>query len=115
MAESIATAIEAGSPRLLSAANLLEASIVVESRKGDAGGRELDLLVYRSSIEIVPVDQQQIELARAAWRRFGKGRHAAALNYGDCFAYALAKHRRVPLLFCGADFARTDVDCMPRG
>ena len=109
-AARVAHAIETGSPRLLSAANLLEASIVIESRKGDAGGRELDLLIYRGGIEVVPVDQDQAEIARAAWRRFGKGRHPAALNYGDCFAYALARSRRSPLLVRGSDFAQTDID-----
>ncbi|MGH6681100.1 MAG: type II toxin-antitoxin system VapC family toxin, partial [Bradyrhizobium sp.] len=90
-AVGFAQAIEAAPQRLLSAANLLEASIVIESRKGEAGGRELDLLLYRAAIEIVAVDQDQVETARIAWRRFGKGRHPAGLNYGDCFAYALAK------------------------
>src|SRR5438105_15454892 len=71
-AAQIAHAIEASSQRLLSAANLLEASIVVESRKGEAGGRELDLLVYRAAIEIVAVDRDQAEIARVAWRRFGE-------------------------------------------
>jgi ribonuclease VapC len=108
-AENVAAAIERNTPRLLSAASLLEASIVIEARKGEAGGRELDLLLYRSEIEVVAVDRDQAEAARTAWRRFGKGRHAAALNYGDCFAYALAKTRRLPLLFRGEDFARTDV------
>jgi len=108
-AVSIAQAIEAGSPRLLSAANLLEASIVIESRKGEAGGRELDLLLHRSAIEVVAVDQDQAETARLAWRRFGKGRHRAGLNYGDWFACALAKSRRLPLLFQGDDFSRTDI------
>ena len=112
-APQIARAIEAGSPRLLSAANLLEASIVIESRKGEAGGRELDLLVYRGEIEVVAVDQDQAETARAAWRHFGKGRHPAALNYGDCFAYALAKSRRLLLLFRGNDFSQTDIDRVP--
>jgi ribonuclease VapC len=106
----IAHAIETDSPRLLSAANLLETSIVIESRKGEAGGRELDLLIYRAGIEIVPVDQDQAEIARVAWRRFGKGRHSAALNYGDCFAYSLAKARRLPLLYVGDDFSQTDVE-----
>jgi len=95
--------------RRLSAANLLEAAIVIEARKGEAGSRELDLLMYRSGIEIVAVDRDQVETARLAWRRFGKGRHPAALNYGDCFAYALAKTRGLPLLFRGDDFARTDI------
>jgi len=109
-AGKIRAAIEAGFPRLLSAASLVEASLVIESRKGEAGGRELDLLLYRGAIEIVPVDRDQAELARVAWRRYGRGRHAARLNYGDCFAYALAKSRRSPLLFAGTDFAATDVE-----
>jgi ribonuclease VapC len=109
-APRITQAIEAGSPRLLSAANLLEASIVIESRKGEAGGRELDLLIYRAGVEIMAVDQDQAEIARTAWRRFGKGRHPAGLNYGDCFAYALAKARRLPLLHLGGDFAQTDIE-----
>ena len=112
-AAQIAQAIEAASQRLLSAANLLEASIVIESRKGEAGGRELDLLLYRAAIEIVAVDQDQAETARIAWRRFGRGRHPAGLNYGDCFAYALAKSRGLPLLFQGDDFSQTDIDAVP--
>ncbi len=112
-AAQIAQAIEAASQRLLSAANLLEASIVIESRKGEAGGRELDLLLYRAAIEIVAVDQDQAETARIAWRRFGRGRHPAGLNYGDCFAYALAKSRGLPLLFQGDDFSQTDIDVVP--
>src|SRR6516162_955123 len=112
-AADIARAIEASSQRLLSAANLLEASIVIASRKGEAGGRELDLLIYPAAIEIVAVDQDQAELARIAWRRFGKGRHPAGLNYGDCFAYALARTRQLPLLFQGDDFSRTDIDIVP--
>ena len=110
----IAQAIESGSPRLLSAANLLEASMVIESRKGEAGGRELDLLLYRAGIEIVAVDQDQVEIARLAWRRFGKGRHPAGLNYGDCFAYALCKATGQPLLFKGKDFSQTDIATVPR-
>ena len=84
--------------------------MVIESRKGEAGGRELDLLLYRGRIEVVALDQDQAEIARLAWRRFGKGRHPAALNYGDCFAYALAKSRRVALLFTGNDFDQTDIE-----
>src|SRR5215470_4172714 len=109
-APRITQTIETGSPRLFSAANLLEASIIIDSRKGEAGGRELDLLIYRAGIEIVPVDQDQAEIARIAWRRFGKGRHPAALNYGDCLAHALAKSRRLPLLYLGNDFSQTDVE-----
>ena len=106
----IARAIESGSPRLLSGANLLETSIVIESRKGEAGRREFDLLLYRTGIEVVAVDQDQAEIARLAWRRFGKGRHPLGLNYDDCFAYALAKSRRLPLLFQGHDFVQTDIE-----
>jgi ribonuclease VapC len=109
-AARIAQLIETSSTRLLSAVNLLETSIVIESRKGEPGGRELDLLLYRAHIDIVPLDQDQAEIARIAWRRSGKGRHPAALNYGDCFAYALAKSRRLPLLYIGDDFSQTDIE-----
>lgn len=109
----MAQAIESGSPCLLSAANLLEAAMVIESRKGESGGRELDLLLYRAGIEVVALDQDQAEIARSAWRRFGKGRHPAALNYGDCFAYALAKRQRAALLFTGNDFTQTDIARVP--
>ncbi len=112
-ATRIARAIELASTRLLSAANFLETSIVIESRKGDAGGREFELLLYRATIEVAPVDQDQAEIARLAWRRYGKGRHPARLNYGDCFAYALARQRRLPLLFQGDDFAHTDIPRVP--
>jgi ribonuclease VapC len=111
-AARIAQLIETSSPRLLSAANFLETSIVIESRKGEPGGRELDLL-YRATIEIVAVDQDQAEIARAAWRRFGRGRHPAGLNFGNCFAYALAKTRRLPLLYQGNDFSQTDIESLP--
>lgn len=108
-APELARAIEDASPRLLSAANLLETSMVIEARKGDAAGRELDLLLYRAGIDVVPVDQEQAEIARVAWRRYGKGRHPANLNFGDCFAYALAKTTGLPLLFKGDDFNQTDI------
>ncbi|HUB48060.1 MAG TPA: type II toxin-antitoxin system VapC family toxin [Acetobacteraceae bacterium] len=108
-APRIAATIENHTLRLL-AASLLETSIVIEARKGEPGGRELDLLLYRAEIDVVAVDRDQAEAARAAWRRFGKGRHPAAPNYGDCFAYALAKTRRLPLLYLGNDFLRTDIE-----
>ena len=108
-AARVAQAIETGSPRLISAANLPEASIVIESRKDEAGGRELDLFFYRTAIEVVAVDQDQAEIARLGWRRFGEGRHPAGLNYGNCFAYAVAKTGRLPLLYQGNDFRQTDI------
>jgi ribonuclease VapC len=108
-ARAFAAAIEQDTPRLFSAASLLETSIVIETRKGDEGARDLDLLIYRAGIEIVAVDAEQAEIARMAWRRYGKGRHPASLNYGDCFAYALAKAAGSPLLYKGDDFSRTDL------
>ncbi|HEY7299134.1 MAG TPA: type II toxin-antitoxin system VapC family toxin [Xanthobacteraceae bacterium] len=109
----LAQAMKSAAIRLLSTANFLETAMVIESRKGEAGGRELDVLLYRTAIEITAVDQGQGELARDAWRRFGKGRHPAGLNYGDCFAYALAKQRDLPLLFRGGDFSQTDIARAP--
>lgn len=102
-------AIEADPVRLLSAASLVEASIVIEARVGEAGGRELDLLLQKASIEVVAVDAEQADIARHAFRSFGRGRHAAGLNYGDCFSYALAQVAGEPLLFKGDDFRQTDV------
>ncbi|MFL1462311.1 type II toxin-antitoxin system VapC family toxin [Roseococcus sp. DSY-14] len=93
----------------LSVANLVELTMVVEGRAGNAAGTEVDDLLHRFGIHLSPVTRRQAELARAAWRRYGKGRHPAALNLGDCFAYALAAERGEPLLFKGEDFARTDV------
>jgi ribonuclease VapC len=94
---------------VLSAANALEAAIVMEIRKGAIGGSDLDLFLRDSGIEIVPVTREHCDLAREAWRRFGKGRHPAALNICDCLAYALSKGTGEPLLFVGNDFAKTDV------
>ena len=96
--------------RLISAATVLEAAMVLETRLGDAGGREFDLWLLKIGAEIVPVNAEQADAARRAWRRYGKGHHAAALNYGDCFSYALAVTRGEPLLFKGEDFAKTDAN-----
>lgn len=101
--------IEADPVRLLSAGSLLETAIVVEARFGEAGARELDLLLHAAQVDVVAVNREQAEIARGAWRRFGKGNHPAGLNYGDCFAYALARHTGEPLLYKGDDFAKTDV------
>ena len=97
------------SRKLISAFNALESGIVVEARKGEAGGRELDLLMHRARIEIVAMNADQAELARAAWRKYGKGNHPAGLNIGDCCAYALARYSGEPLLFKGNDFSQTDL------
>jgi ribonuclease VapC len=109
-AEDIARAISDGQKRLMSVFSMLEASIVIEAKKGEAGGRELDLLLHRARIETIGMDPEQGEIARIAWQRFGKGRHPAGLNIGDCCAYALAKYSGEPLLFKGDDFSKTDIE-----
>jgi ribonuclease VapC len=95
--------------RCMSAANVLEAGIVLEARRGEAAGREFDLFLYHAKVEVVPADSEQVEIARVAWRRYGRRRHAAGLNFGDCFAYALAKTMGEPILFKGDDFTHTDL------
>src|SRR5580704_9006365 len=96
------TAITAASSRLISAANVLETGIVIESRQGEAAGREFDLFAVRAKLQVAPFDAEQSELARLAWRKYGKGRHPTGLNFGDCFSYALAKSTGEPLLAKGA-------------
>jgi ribonuclease VapC len=108
-AERLAVAIESDPVKLVSAATLVEAGLVVEARYGPDGGRELDLLVAKASFQIEPLTLEHALVAREVWRRFGKGRHPAALNLGDCFSYALARTSGEPLLFKGTDFAQTDV------
>jgi len=102
-------AIEAAASRIISAATYVEVSIIVESRFGAEGLRDFDQFVDRAKIEIASVDLEQANLARRAFSRFGKGRHPAGLNFGDCFSYAVAIARGEPLLYKGEDFARTDV------
>jgi ribonuclease VapC len=113
--DAFSAAIESDSVRLLSAASLVESSMVVEMRYGEIGGQELDLLLQTIGIEIVPLDARQANVARHAFRTFGKGRHAAALNFGDCFSYALSQVSGEPLLFKGNDFSRTDIRAVPIG
>lgn len=93
----------------LSAATMLEATVVLEGRGAKNGGERLDRLLSELGVEICPVTEQSARLAQDGWRRYGKGRHPAKLNFGDCFAYALAIERDEPLLFKGGDFALTDV------
>lgn len=108
-ADDIEIAIDADPVRLLSAASFLETAMVVEARLGAAGGREFDLLVHKAHIDVVSVTAEQAEIARDAWRRFGRGRHEANLNFGDCFSYALAATSGEPLLCTGNDFPRSDI------
>ena len=93
----------------ISAATLVELCVVAESRAGAAVWAEVEALMADAAIEVAPFTAEQAALACEGWRRFGKGRHPAGLNLGDCFAYALAQERGEPLLFKGGDFALTDV------
>jgi ribonuclease VapC len=108
-AEGFRAAVEEDTTRLVSAATLLETALVIEARKGEPGGRELDSLIHKADVVVVPVDAEHVSEARRAYRRFGRGRHAAGLNFGDVFAYALARTSGEALLFKGDDFTKTDV------
>jgi ribonuclease VapC len=112
-AGQIVRALASARERVLSAANLVEVGIVMQARRGDDGARDLDLLLAKLRVDIAEVTANQADIARRAFRRFGRGRDAANLNFGDCFAYALAKESSAPLLFKGNDFGRTDVMVAP--
>ena len=107
--EALNERIVGASRRLISAATVVEAGIVLLSRESAKNEPFLDLFLQKAGIEIIPVDAQQAQTARDAFRRFGKGRHPAGLNFGDCFAYALAAVTGEPLLYKGDDFAKTDI------
>lgn len=94
---------------LISAASILESAIVLEARRGAGGGRILDDFLAELPIEVMPVDLDQLDWARRAFETYGRGRHPAKLNFGDCFSYALAKTTGESLLYKGADFAQTDL------
>jgi ribonuclease VapC len=104
------TAIEQADSCHMSAANYLEAALIVDTRGDPIASREFDLFFRRAGFFIEPVTFEHARTARQAYRDFGKGRHPAALNFGDCLAYALAKSLDRPLLFKGSDFSRTDVE-----
>ena len=107
---AFARAVEENRPVRLSAANWLEAAVVVDGNRSPALSRRFDALLQEAGVEIEPVTARQAELAREAYRAFGRGSgHAAHLNFGDCFAYALAMEKDEALLFKGRDFAHTDV------
>lgn len=109
-AELLEDALIASPPRRISAATYVEAGIVMDSRRSPVVSHALDNFLQTMQIGVEPVTVQQAKLAREAYRDFGKGRHRAGLNFGDCFAYALAKDKREPLLFKGDDFRKTDVE-----
>jgi ribonuclease VapC len=108
-AAAFAQAIENADDRRMSAAGYLEAALVVDNRGDAVAQREFDRFFLRSGITIEPVTPEQARLAREAYRDFGKGRHRAALNFGDCLAYALARAIEQPLLYKGRDFSHTDI------
>ena len=108
-------AIEAAEMRSLSTASFVECSMILESRYGADGVRDLDLFIAKAQVSLVSVDEEQADLARRAFRKYGKGRHPAGLNFGDCFSYALSRVLDEPLLFKGNDFPQTDVTCHPAG
>ena len=108
-AERLVAAVEADQTRLISAATVVEAGLVLLGRYGESGEPELDRLLRAIGAEVVPVGEEHANLARHAALRYGRGRHPAGLNFGDCFSYALSVARDEPLLFVGEDFAQTDV------
>jgi len=112
-AEILSATLAATSPRIISALSVLEASIVIESKKGEAGLALLDELLTAAQFEVASFDDMHLRIAREAYRRYGKGRHPAGLNFGDCCAYALARARNDTLLFKGNDFAQTDIAPTP--
>ncbi len=107
--ERLINALERAKNLRISAATLLETGIVMHSRFGDSGDLEVDQFIHRLGITVMPVTEDQAEIARSAYRKFGKGRHPANLNFGDCFSYALAISLHESLLFIGDDFSKTDV------
>ena len=108
-ADALAEAVLAAPLRRLSAATLVEAGIVMEGRFKIDGSKRLDRLLLQLDVEVLPLTAAHADLARDAFRRFGKGQHPARLNFGDCFSYALARALGEPLLFVGDDFGQTDV------
>ena len=108
-AERFAVALEEARVRLLSAVTRVELTFVIEGRKGEAGRADLERLLNDGEFEVAAVTPQQAMIAITAFRTYGKGRHPAGLNIGDCFSYALARATGYPLLFKGNDFTHTDI------
>ena len=108
-AQSCIRAMDEAQSLQISTASVLEVRIVLESRFGSSATITFDRWLANTPIEIVPLTERHVELATEGFRRFGKGRHRAALNFGDCFSYGLARFLGEPLLFIGNDFAQTDL------
>ncbi|SCW85648.1 Uncharacterized protein, contains PIN domain [Rhizobium mongolense subsp. loessense] len=109
-AAALERTVVANPVRLVPATCVLEARMVLVSRRGEHALAEIDLWLARIEADIIPVDADLVDLATQAWLTYGKGRHPAALNFADCFSYALAKRADEPLLFIGEDFSRTDIE-----
>jgi len=109
-ADRLVAALESETERLVSAATVVEVALVLMGRYGDVGDAQLDRFLRSIGAEVVPVEEEHVTLARDAALRFGKGHHPAALDFGDCFSYALSVARRSPLLFVGDDFSKSDVE-----
>jgi ribonuclease VapC len=112
--DAVLEALEGAEVRLMSSATLVELSVVLEARIGAAASGIVDRFVRDGGIDIVALDRSHADRAVEGWRRFGKGRHAAALNLGDCFTYGLAVDSGHPVLCVGDDFARTDAGVVAR-
>ena len=109
-AQDFARAVISAEARRVSAVSYVESAVVIDSGKNAVASRRFDEFFRVSRIAVEAVTPRQAEIARQAYRDFGKGRHKAGLNLGDCFAYALAKELDEPLLFKGTDFKHTDVE-----
>jgi ribonuclease VapC len=108
-APKLALKIASARSRFMAAPNVFEAFMVAESRWGPQGSAYVTRFLHKTDMDIRPFGRELVHLAQIAWRQYGKGRHPAALNFGDCMAYALAQSLKLPLLFKGNDFAQTDV------
>lgn len=111
--DAVLAALDAAEDRVISAVSVLELGIVLESRLGPAGGAVTERFVREAALEVVPLDRSMTDLALAGWRRFGKGRHPAAFNLGDCATYGLSIATGLPVLCVGADFPQTDAAVVP--
>ena len=112
-ADGVLAVLDAAEVRLMGAATCVELGIVLGGRFQAAGGPVVDSFLRDAEIEIVPLDRVQVSRALDGWRRFGRGRHPAALNLGDCFTYAVARETGLPVLCVGNDFPQTDVEVLP--
>lgn len=111
--ELLASELRDANERELSAATLAEAGIVMENRVRHGGLETVERFVREMRLSVTPLDREDAEAAVAAWKRFGRGRHRAALNFGDCFTYALAERTGYPILCTGNDFVETDLEVLP--